>query len=97
MHHSRQALTLTTKWRNEIPLPPAAEAASGGRGINTHATEDLGILDFGSPLPRRWRRHENGSRGLVIEVSRMGEDREGHMQFGLMLCTLLTTWNRFSR
>ena len=30
--HSRQILTKTTRWRNEAPLPPAAGAASGGRG-----------------------------------------------------------------
>jgi hypothetical protein len=31
-HHSTQTLTLTTKQRNEIPLPSAAGAGSGGRG-----------------------------------------------------------------
>jgi hypothetical protein len=44
IHNNRQALTLTTKWRDEVPLPPA-----------TGVQERRGNQRFG-----RWRREGDG-------------------------------------
>jgi hypothetical protein len=41
--YNRQTLTARPEQRNEVPLPPTAEAASGGRGTNANAGEDVRI------------------------------------------------------